>query len=175
MVIPLLIDANMNSYPDDSISKHEPCTLNNSEKKLYNAIINTWSERLRQQRFEAHIAMEKETQAVNISCRACDQVAYSPEKQTASKLRASDEEDYDLRNHEVSGTAAHFAREIELRARRAAVKERRQGQKRKRDGERSDCRLQACRQEKQVYANADEGCIKGARAKRLQNSLPTHL
>ena len=84
--------------------------------------------------------MEKEAQAVVISYRAYDQVANDPEKQPALKLRGSDEEDGDLRNHEVSGTAAHFAREMELRPRRAAAEERKQGQKRKRDRERSECR-----------------------------------
>ena len=136
MISPLLTDANMKAFPDDSIPKYEPCALNNSEKKLYNAVINSWNERLRQERFEAYIAME-EAQAVIISSRAYDQVAYSLEKQAMLKLRVSDEEDNDLRNHEVSGTAAHFGREMELRARR---EERRQGRKRKRDGERSDCR-----------------------------------
>ena len=140
MISPLLTDANMNTSPDDSILKNEPCTLTNSEKKLYKAIINSWNEKLRQQRFEAYIAMEKEAQAVNISCRAYDQVADDPEKEPALKLRGSDEEEDDLRNHEVSGTAAHFAREMDLRPKRAAAQERRQGQKRKRDRERSECR-----------------------------------
>ena len=140
MISPLLTDANMNAFPDDSISEYDPSALNNSEKKLYNTIINSWNERLRQERFEAYMAMEKEAQAVNLSCRSYDQVAYSPEKQPALKLRGSDEEDDELRNHEVSGTAAHFAREMDLRPRRAAAEERRQGQKRKRDGERSECR-----------------------------------
>ena len=140
MISLFLTDADMNTNSDDSISKYEPCTLTKSEKKLYNAIINSWNERLRQERFETYMAMEKEAQAVNPSCRPYDHVAYNPENQTASKLRASDEEDNDLRNHEVSGTAAHFAREMDLRASRAAAEERRRGRKRKRDGERSDCR-----------------------------------
>ncbi|KAK0507657.1 hypothetical protein JMJ35_009546 [Cladonia borealis] len=110
----------MNNSPVDSILKYEPCTLTKSEKKLYNATINSWNETLRQQRFEACMAMEKEAQA------------------TASKLRASDKEDNNLRNGEVSGTAAHFAREMELRARRAAIQKCSQGQKRKRTGQRSD-------------------------------------
>ena len=124
MISSLLIDANMNTCPDDSTSKNEPCTLSNSEKKLYNTIINSWNQRERQERFEAYIAMEKEVQA----------------PKTAFRVRASDEEENYLRNDEVSGTAAHFAREMELRRRRAAAGERGQGQKRKRDGERSDCR-----------------------------------
>lgn len=140
MISPRLTDANMNTDSDDSISKYEPCTLTKLEKKLYNAIINSWSERLRQERFEAYIAREKEAQAVRLSCRSYDHVAYNLEKQTASRLRASDEEDGDLRNHEVSGTAAHFAREMDLRAPRAAAEERRRVRKRKRDGERFDCR-----------------------------------
>lgn len=139
MIIPLLTDANMNAYPDGSILKYEPCTLTTSEKSLYKAIVNSWNERLKQKRFEAYMAMDREAQAVNISCRAYDQVAYSPEKQAALKLQGSDEDDGDLRNHEVSGTAAHFAREMDLRPRRAAAEARRQRQKRKRDGERSDC------------------------------------
>ena len=139
MISPLLTDANMNTSPDDSILKNEPCTLTNSEKKLYKAIINSWNERLRQERFEAYIAMEKEAQAVDISCRAYNQLANDSEKQAALKLRESDEEDGDLRNHEVSGTAAYLAREIDLRPKRAAAEKRRQGQKRKRDGERSEC------------------------------------
>ena len=140
MINPLLTDANMNTCPDDSTSKNEPFTLSNSEKKLYNTIINSWNERLRQERFEAYFAMVKEVQAANLSWPSYDQFAYSPQKQTASKVRASDEEDNYLRNDEVSGTAAHFAREMELRRRRAAAGEGGQGQKRKRDGERSDCR-----------------------------------
>ena len=55
----------MNPCPDDSISKDGPRTLSNLEKKLYNTIINSWNERLRQERFEDHIAMEKEVQAAN--------------------------------------------------------------------------------------------------------------
>ena len=140
MISSSLTDANMNIYPDDSTSKNEPCTLSNSDKKLYNTIINSWNQRQRQERLEAYIAMEKEVQAPNLSCRSYDQFAYSPEKQTAFEVRASDEEENSLRNDEVSGTAAHFAREMELRRRRAAAGEGGQGQKRKRDGERSDCR-----------------------------------
>ena len=130
----------MNTCSDDSVPKVEPCTLSNSEKKLYNTIINTRNERLRQERFEAYIAMEKEVHAPNLSCRSYAQFAYSPEKQTAFRVRASDKEENYLRNDEVSGTAAHFAREMELRRRRAAAGEGGHGQKRKRDGERSDCR-----------------------------------
>ena len=150
MINPLWTDGNMDHCPVDLILKYEPCILTNSEKRLYNATINSWNERLRQQRFEAYMAMEKERQAVSSSCRSYDQVAYSPEKQTTSKIRASDKEDNNLRNGEVSGTAAHFAREMELRARRTAIERCRQGQKRKREGERSDCKLRACGQENKL-------------------------
>ena len=145
-----LTDGDMNNCPADLISKYEPYTLTNSEKRLYNATINSSNERLRQQRFEAYMAMEKEAQAVSPVCRSYDQVAYSPEKQTASQLRASDKEDNNLRNSEVSGTAAHFVRELELRVRRAAIEKRRQGQEWKREGQRSDCKLRACGQAKKV-------------------------
>ncbi len=141
---PLLTDGNMNSCQVEIILKCEPSTLTNLEKRLYNATINSWNERLRQQRFEACMAMEKEAQTVSSSCRSYDQVVDSAEKHTASKLRASDKDDYNLRNSEVSGTAAHFAREIELRARGAAIEKCRQGQKRKREEQRSDCKLRAC-------------------------------
>ena len=67
MMDPLSTDSNMNNNPVDSILKHEPCTLTKSEKRLYNATINSWKETLRQQRFEACMAMEKEAQAVS-SC-----------------------------------------------------------------------------------------------------------
>ena len=144
---PLLIDGNMNNCPVDLTIKYEPNTLSNSEKRLYNATINSWNESLRQGRFEVYMAIEREAQAVNSSCRSYNQVAYSPEKQTASKLRASDKEDNNLCNGEVSGTAAHFVREIELRAMRAAMEKCRQGEKRKRGGQRSDCKLRACGQE----------------------------
>ena len=150
MIDPLSTDGNMNNSPVDSILKYEPCTLTKSEKRLYNATINSWNETLRQQRFEACMAMEKEAQAVSSSCLSHDQVAYSAERQTASKLRASDSEDNNLRNGEVSGTAAHFTREMELRARRAAIQKCSQGQKRKRAGQRSDCKLRACGREKKV-------------------------
>ena len=150
MIDPLSSDGNMNNSPVDSILKYEPCTLTKTEKRLYNATINSWNETLRQQRFEACMAMEKEAQAVRSSCRSHDQVAHSPEKQTASKLGASDKEDNDLRNGEVTGTSAHFAREMELKARRATIEKCSQGQKRKRAGQRSDCKLRACGREKKV-------------------------
>lgn len=96
------------------------------------------------------MAIEKEAQAVSSSCRPYDQVAYSPKKQIASKLRASDKEDNNLRNGEVSGTAAHFAREMDLRAMRASIEKHRQDKKRKREGQRSNCKLRARGQETKV-------------------------
>ena len=147
MIDPLLTGGNMNNCPVKLTLKCEPCTLTDSEKRLYNATINSWNEMLRQQRFEAYMAMEKEAQLVSSSCRSHDRVAYSSERQTALELRASDKQDNDLHNGEVSGTAAHFAREMELRARRAAIEKCRQDKERDREGERSDCKLRACGQE----------------------------
>ena len=67
MIDPLSTDSNMNNSPVDSILSYDPCTLTKSEKRLYNATINSWEATLRQQRFEACMAMEREAQAVS-SC-----------------------------------------------------------------------------------------------------------
>ena len=55
-----------------------------------------------------------------------------------SKFIASEEGENDIRTGEVSGTAAHLAREMELKAMRAANGEFTHGEKRKRKGQRSE-------------------------------------
>ena len=70
MIDPLLTDGNVNNCPVEKILKYEPSALTDAEKRLYNATINSWNEMVRQQRFEAYVAMEKEAQAVSSSFRS---------------------------------------------------------------------------------------------------------